>query len=29
LWHTPIEVLGWVLIGFLATFILYYCFIII
>ncbi len=29
LWHTPVEVLWWILIGFIATFILYYCFIII
>jgi acid phosphatase family membrane protein YuiD len=27
LWHTPIEVLWWVLIGLVATFILYYYFI--
>ncbi len=27
--HTPVEVLWWILIGFIVTFVLYYCFIII
>jgi acid phosphatase family membrane protein YuiD len=29
LWHTPVEVIWWILIGFIATLLLYYYFIII
>jgi hypothetical protein len=28
IWHTPIEVLWWIIVGFVATFLLYYYFII-